>query len=292
MSVTSNIKQIPNHPRSVQKGKRKLADVRLIVIHTMESPETAQTAENVASWLSRGGPGSPAGVHFCVDRDSIVQMAELVDVTAGAAGRFPNGKSANRAAVHIELAGRAGQNPAQWADAASKATLANAAALCREILLPKLGIPLRHLTVAQLRAGQKGFCGHIDITNACNVRNGHWDPGPDFPWQQFLAQIGADAREEDIRVFVAGKEVQGALAYQDAAGSVWVRLRVVIDQLPEWSIKKTDPPRAILQHGGVEVPVPFKINAEGTGFSPVSALCDVLGLAKGWDKDTRQVFIG
>ena len=50
-------------------------------------------------------------------------------------------------------------------------------------------IPIRKLTPAELKAGKAGFCGHIDQTTAWEVKGGHWDPGPNFPWKQFLGMV-------------------------------------------------------------------------------------------------------
>lgn len=189
MSVLDSIRRIPNHPGSVQVKRPGERPRLFLVIHTMEGAEGARTAEDTALWLSRGGPGSPAGVHFCIDRDSIVQMAETKDVCAGAGGIIPGHRGANWYSVHIELAGRANQTPEQWADAASVATLQNCALLCGRILVPKLQTPVKHLTPVEIRALTPGFCGHIDITNACRKVGGHWDPGPNFPWGRFLSMV-------------------------------------------------------------------------------------------------------
>lgn len=92
-----------------------------------------------------------------------------------------------------------------------------------------------------------------------------------------------------IQVFVNGVEVEGAGAYQDTAGGVWARLRLIVDRLPGWSIKTAAEPRAILQRGTEEVPVPMKLDSEGRGFSPVGPLCEMLGLAKSWDGKSVRI---
>jgi len=46
-----------------------------------------------------------------------------------------------------------------------------------------LGIPLRRLTSSEAQGGQAGVCGHVDLGAA---GGGHWDPGPDFPWDNCL----------------------------------------------------------------------------------------------------------
>jgi N-acetylmuramoyl-L-alanine amidase CwlA len=47
--------------------------VRLIVIHTTESPETPNAAESVARFFQN--PGRQVSAHLCIDNDSIVRSA-------------------------------------------------------------------------------------------------------------------------------------------------------------------------------------------------------------------------
>lgn len=101
--------------------------------------------------------------------------------------------------------------------------------------------------------------------------------------------LNADAEQRPIEVYVLGKFV-GAEPYQDRTGAVWVRLRPVVDALPDWSIKSAREPRAILQSRGVEVPVPLEIR-DGVGYSPVGPLCEVTGYRKSWDGAKREVRI-
>lgn len=53
-------------------------------------------------------------------------------------------------------------------------------------------VPIRRLTVAQLRAGQRGIAGHADVRDAWH-QTSHWDPGPFFPWRRFLRMIRKEA---------------------------------------------------------------------------------------------------
>jgi hypothetical protein len=219
-------------------------------------------------------------------------MAQLEDVTAGAAGRLPNGKSANSLGVHIELAGRAGQTATQWADQASTAILANAATLCREYIIPKIHTPIRRLTVPQMRALERGFVGHIDVTRATNRRGGHTDPGPAFPWQHFLSLIGGDVSETSILVFVAGVEVKDAKAWRDDEGTIHAALRPLATALNR-RVGAVGPKQAeVLKGDLVEAVVPI-VNRDGTGYVPVRELCKRLGLEPPtWDPVAGAVRIG
>ena len=160
--------------------------INAIVIHTAESAETPTSAENVAQWMS--GPNAPeASIHVCVDNNSTVRCLEDHNI-AWHAGAW----EVNQRSLGIELAGSAKQTPAQWADRYSQAVLEQAAqtvaAWCHHY-----GIPPIHLTSAQVAAGKAGLLGHVDASHAYPVEaaksGDHWDPGPNFPWAQFISKV-------------------------------------------------------------------------------------------------------
>lgn len=116
--------------------------------------------------------------HNCFDNNSRVRCVDDKDVAWAAPG-------ANSTGLQYELAGYASQNATGWNDEYSKALLDNAAQQAAEDAV-KYGIPIKHLTTAEIKAGKKGFIGHIDATNAFNGGRGHTDPGHNFPWARFL----------------------------------------------------------------------------------------------------------
>ena len=78
--------------------------------------------------------------------------------------------------------------------------LRRAAALVREVA-KRWDVPLRQLTVAEVRAGKRGICGHADVSKAFR-QSDHTDPGDAFPWAHFIALVNG---EDDIEiVFVDG----------------------------------------------------------------------------------------
>ena len=155
--------------------------LRLIVIHTMESPETDDTAENVAGWFAgRSGTAPLASAHACVDNNSVV-LCLPPSATAFAA------PGCNADGYQIEQAGRAAQGIAGWSDAYSQSMLRLSAAHARQIA-QSAGIPLVHLTDAQLAAGQAGFVGHDQVSRVYK-RSDHTDPGPTFPWAQYMGLV-------------------------------------------------------------------------------------------------------
>lgn len=155
-------------------------DIDQIVIHTMEADEKPTTAEAVAAWFA-GSTAPEASTHYNFDSDSIVQSVYDHDVAWCAPGANHNG-------LHMEHAGRASQNWRGWHDPFSQKMLLLSAQLVAQ-KCKRYGIPVRRLTPAQVRAGAKGICGHIDVTRAFPDKGSHTDPGKDFPWRQYLKYV-------------------------------------------------------------------------------------------------------
>lgn len=160
--------------------------LRLIVIHTMEAPEGPQTAENIAAYFASGAV--VASAHACVDQDSVVVCLPPTATAFAAPG-------ANADGYQIEHAGYASQDGAGWADEASQSMLRLSAAHARAIALAA-GIPLRHLTDDELAAGAAGFVGHDQVSRVYK-RSDHWDPGPAFPWSQYMGLVNGEAPTEE-----------------------------------------------------------------------------------------------
>ena len=158
---------------------------RLIIIHTMETPESAGRAKQVATWFN-GKTAPQASAHYMVDDKQIVQSVLEAD-TAWACDDW----ELNQVSISIEHAGSASQTPAQWADAYSTAELSLSAKLSADIA-KRWSIPLVKLTPDDILAGKAGFAGHLDITKAKKIAGGHTDPGVNFPWETYLKLIGGN----------------------------------------------------------------------------------------------------
>jgi N-acetyl-anhydromuramyl-L-alanine amidase AmpD len=168
-------------PKSWTNANR--TSVQLIVIHTTEGSSHGQSAEDGAAYDARRTDGTSA--HYFVDNTSIVQCVRTNDQahTARAQG--------NRRGIHYELCARAAWDN-EWSGPYATAMIERAAKQAARDA-EKWGIPVRHLTLAQIRAGKKGFCSHGDITRAFPEDGGtHTDPGPDFPWTAFLTLVRAE----------------------------------------------------------------------------------------------------
>jgi hypothetical protein len=177
-------------PRSYTKGRSR--PVQYVVIHSTEGSEGVKSAEAGAAYDKVRTDGT--STHLFVDTDTALMEVRFTDTAHAARAK------GNACGIQVELCGRAGQTDVQWHDAASLPMLRLAAkevaAICREFSLP-----VRRLSVAEVRAayyapaGQrpKGICGHIDVTKAYPEDQGsHTDPGPNFPWSEFLAMVSAE----------------------------------------------------------------------------------------------------
>ena len=164
--------------------------LRLIVIHTMEAPESPKTAENIAAYFASGNV--VASAHACVDQDSVVVCLPPSDTAFAAPG-------ANACGYQIEHAGYASQDGVGWNDAESQSMLRLSAAHARSIALAA-GIPLRHLTDDELAAGAAGFVGHDQVSRVYK-RSDHWDPGTNFPWSQYMRLVNnSEATTEETPI--------------------------------------------------------------------------------------------
>lgn len=154
--------------------------VRVIVIHDMEAPEKGSTAEDVARYFAT--TDVKASAHVCVDNNSIVQCVADSDVAYAAPGCNSDG-------IQIEMAGYGNQTRDQWLDEYGVALIDRAADAAAQYCL-KYIIPPRHLTNAELEAGERGIVGHVQVSEVYQ-RSDHTDPGPNFPWDVFMDRVVA-----------------------------------------------------------------------------------------------------
>jgi len=139
------------------------------------------TAEAVAAWFAgHSGPPPRASAHICCDNDSIVRCVRPEHVAWAAPG-------ANHDGYQVELAGRARQTEAEWLDNYSDAMLRLVAPYLARVA-ERWQIPIRWLSVDEVRDGERGFCGHAEVSKAFG-KSTHWDPGDGFPWEYFLELV-------------------------------------------------------------------------------------------------------
>ncbi|MDX6742209.1 peptidoglycan recognition family protein [Actinocorallia sp. A-T 12471] len=150
-----------------------------IVIHATVSPCVRGGARNVARYFQSSNAGGSA--HYVVDPGEIVQCVRD-DVVAYHA-------PPNTGTLGIELCDPQAGSPKRWDDDNHKAMLVLGAKLVRE-LAAKHDVPLVRVNAAQLRAGRRGICSHVAVSDAFGQTD-HGDPevaGP-FPWAKFMQLI-------------------------------------------------------------------------------------------------------
>lgn len=162
--------------RTVRGGR----SVRVVVIHTMEAPEGPNTALSIATYFASGSV--QASAHYNLDANNVIQGVPEYDDAWAAPPSNPWG-------IQLEHAGYAAQTIAEWSDAYSTQMLERSAQLVADICL-RNGITPRHLTDAQLAAGWDGIVGHIQVSSVWG-QSSHWDPGYSFPWDGYMARVGA-----------------------------------------------------------------------------------------------------
>jgi len=205
-------------PRAWGSGRDGKA-VRYIVVHYTAGAERSTSAEDGAAYDARRTDGT--STHYFVDSNSVVQCVLTKDRANAARTK------GNRLGIQYELCGTV-QTRAQWLDAASLATLRNAA---RQIARDcrKYGIPVRRLSVAETRAawydypnGPKGIVGHVDCTYAYPEDGGdHTDPGAQFPWDVLLELVQEEMEGDDMtpaEMTAWAKSAEGRLALANAIG--------------------------------------------------------------------------
>lgn len=158
-------------------GRRR--PLAFIVWHATESPERAGGARAVAAnWFAK--VSSQVSAHVVVDAAEVVECVKPGDT----AWHCANG---NADGYGIEIVGYTGQG-AGWRDTYSLAAIRNACAWIRS--QPVLAaLPARWLTDDQLGRHERGLTTHAQVSRVLGGTN-HTDPGPDFPTDYVLAQLG------------------------------------------------------------------------------------------------------
>lgn len=191
----------PDHPdlefvqaKSYAKGRPDGPPI-WIIIHDMEASEHSGRAENTAEYFRTLPDGRSVSSHYTVDNDSVVQCVKLAD-TAFTVGNRPG----NYRGINWEFSGFASQTGGEWLDPFGVAMFNQAAPYIRADAA-RFNIPLVRRTVAELKAFTPGVTSHNDMRLAFGGTS-HTDPGPNFPWDYFMALIQEDSVASDLDAFV------------------------------------------------------------------------------------------
>lgn len=186
-AVSTGIYLEDNKPaRSQFRTGRRAKPTGLFVIHTAEGVMDAVGADTGAEGVARfiRDRDTPGSYHRLVDSDSVVALIRLSNEAYG------DGTGSNPYAIHVSFACKTSDwvkmTPAKRAAFlrnGAKAVVEGMTWLKRE---HGITVPLKRVTRAQSTAGAAGFIPHGDRDPGRRS-----DPGANFPWTQFFAEIKA-----------------------------------------------------------------------------------------------------
>jgi N-acetyl-anhydromuramyl-L-alanine amidase AmpD len=151
-----------------------------LVIHGTVSETYSGGAKAIAEYFAN--PSRVSSAHYVVDPDYVYQC--VYDHTIA----WHDGTNTN--SIGIEMCDLVEGPLSRWESIPHQAMLRRTAALVRQLCLA-YSIPMRLITPAQIRNGEKGICGHDDMRDAFPGSTSHWDPGK-FPWAEFIQLVNGD----------------------------------------------------------------------------------------------------
>ena len=172
---------------------RTKEDIRRIVMHTSEGLERATGAEDLGHFFANLPDSTPVArrvsSHYGTDNNSVAGYVDETDIANHAFGDNPR-------SIGIEMVARAAQKREDWNDDYSRDQLALTAELCADIC-KRQGIPVRFLSDQDLRDNKSGFASHDAISRVFgdDIRD---DPGKNFPWDKFLADVKHILQGDDM----------------------------------------------------------------------------------------------
>ena len=159
------------YPAYRTSGRRPLAAVRWVVLHSTEGGTAASVARYFQSSSARGS------AHLVVDDDECQRCLPNSAVPWAAPG-------ANYAGLHIEQCGFAKWSTEEWRS--HRATLERAA-YKTALYCSNFGIPPVFREAADLKARRPGITTHVECSEAFGGT--HWDPGPGWPRSLFMTLV-------------------------------------------------------------------------------------------------------
>lgn len=164
--------QAPSHGGGFRSGQPTI-----IVIHSLEAPARRGLAYDLATgWLQGAG----------VSPHALTDPGETVDTCSESLVGWHCGNG-NQVGIGLEVTGYAAWSFEEWTTGDAFAAVRLDAKRAAEAA-KRHGIPLRWLSLAQIRNGERGFCTHADISATLGGTN-HTDPGRGFPFEIFMRMV-------------------------------------------------------------------------------------------------------
>jgi hypothetical protein len=176
--------------RAVHNSGAGNKPIRRVVIHAtcpgvgFPAASKQGAASGTAKYFQMASSGGSA--HYIYDSSRHEEHCVPENVIAWHAPPNPH-------TIGIEICGEASYTREQWLSDAVWPAVEEAAARTRELCL-RYDLPMRKLTVAQVRAGAEGVCGHVDVSLAFRQTD-HSDPGRYFPWDEFMNLVNSGGEE-------------------------------------------------------------------------------------------------
>jgi N-acetylmuramoyl-L-alanine amidase len=153
--------------------------VRLVVVHTAEG---TRSFRDLGNFFSRSAVQASSHVGIDDERGTIGEYVKPANKAWTQAAYNPQCISSELCGAPINSAFPCG---ARWtSDEWNRHPdmLANTADWIREEC-QRYGLPITKLSASQAQGSSKGVCGHIELGAG---GGGHWDPGPNFPWNRVI----------------------------------------------------------------------------------------------------------
>jgi hypothetical protein len=171
------------YPAFHSSGKRKLSEVKWVILHDEEAP----TARSAAEYFQKKTSGGSA--HLCVDDKECYRCLSNQTIPWGASSSF----GANTHGFHIEQAGYAKWTGTVWR--LKHLRTLNRAAYKTAFHCKKFGIPVAFVTADHLPY-KWGITTHAEVSKASRRQDPahakdytHTDPGLFWPRRFFMSRV-------------------------------------------------------------------------------------------------------
>lgn len=165
------------------------SEILWICIHTMEVPCVTGMAQRCAHAMADPRGLRADSAHYACDPANVVQMVREQDIAWHC--RSDATGTVNRLSIGVEHAGYTlGGTPTDWLHDPHAQGMVDLSAQLVADICSRYGVPVVHLTVEQIRAGERGIFAHVDATRAFGVPGGHVD-GQTWEWAPYLAIVQA-----------------------------------------------------------------------------------------------------
>lgn len=155
---------------------RPTSQIKIICIHvTVNAP--GAPCENVANYQIESESGS---YHELTDATGKTLIENTDDWKTWSSGNW-----GNDIGLHRSFVMRGTESRDEWL---RYDTMLREGAKRDAAWAKKYGIPVVKLSAADLKAGKKGFCGHLETGQAWGGTD-HVDPGQGFPWDYYLKLV-------------------------------------------------------------------------------------------------------